>query len=74
MKAPIKRPRHKRSPDERLNALSHAYGICAELVGPDLREGEAPRTLARYRAFMKSLDGAIRHAQSARTREEANAN
>lgn len=65
----IRRAKHRRTADERCNSLSHAYGVCTAYVAQDLRDGEAPRTMARYRAFLRSLDGAIRNAQNVRERQ-----
>ncbi len=67
----MKRPaKYKLSGDERCGLLSMAAGRLALDVTDLLKRSEAPKTYARYRAFLKSLDGAIRHAQRQRDSEK----
>lgn len=63
-------PKHTKTGEQRCDSLSRAWGF-ARMVGDALREGEAPLTMGKFKSFMKSLDGAIRHAQRQRNEEEA---
>lgn len=66
--------RHKRTGQERCDTLSHVAGLLFEMdIRIRLTEGEAPKTKAKYLSFVKSLDGAIRHAQRQRDTEEREA-
>lgn len=63
--------RHKRTGDDRCNMLSRIAGQMLSLQIPaHLRQAEAPKTREKFASFMKSLDGAIRHAQRQRGQEE----
>lgn len=66
MKKPVRRIKLNISAEARADALAHAYGIASGMIGPSLRAGGAPHTMEKFRRFMKSLEGAIRHAQARR--------
>lgn len=56
--------------NERCDILSSVAGRLALDVTELLKSAEAPKAYGRYRSFLKSLDGAIRHAQRQRREEE----
>lgn len=64
-------PEHHLTPAERCDKLSHLAGMLeVACIRASLIEAEAPMSLKKFRSFEKSLEGAIRHAQSMRSREE----
>lgn len=63
-------PKHKLSGQERCDLLSSAYGQLSLSITDTLKSAEAPKAYAKYRSFLKSLEGALRHAQCQRDRED----
>lgn len=62
--------RHKLSAQERLEILEHAQTIMFEFdILKNLRLAEAPKALEKFRAFKRSLDGAVRNAANHAVRE-----
>ncbi len=68
----MKRPQGKLklTGQERCDILSRIAGQLSLNVSDELRRSETPKAYAKYRAFIRSLDGAIRHAQRQRDSEE----
>ena len=65
--------RYKPNGQGRCDILSLAYGTLPLDLRERLLMAGARGTYRKYSSFLKSLDGAIRHAQRIRDQEERNA-
>ena len=63
-------PESKPTGQQRCDLLSSAYGRRPLDMRPILLEAGASGSYRKYCSFLKSLDGAIRHAQRIRDQEE----
>lgn len=64
------RGRTSMTPQQRCDALSRAYGQLPLDLRHLFLEAGSRGTYRKYCSFLKSLDGAIRHAQRVRDTEE----